>query len=337
MRIALDSMGGDKAPAVNVEGAILAAREMDLELVLVGDETAIRKELARHEIGELKISLKEASQVVGMDESPIFAMRRKKDSSIVRAVELLREGKVEALVSAGNTGATVAAAKIYLDTIPGVDRAAIATLMPTPDGSSVLLDAGANVDSRPRNLYQFAVMGSIYAECILGKARPRVGLLSIGHEESKGNELTKEAHRLLKDSSLNFAGNVEGRDVFNGRVEVVVCDGFIGNVVLKTCEGMAETLEGSLRQELKRGLRARLGAFLNQRAYRNFQKQGDYAERGGAPLLGIEGVCVVSHGGSSPKAIKNALKIAAEFVKCKVNERIRKALTSEDKCPDSLS
>ena len=326
MRIALDSMGGDKAPEVNVEGAVLAAKEMDLELVLVGNEAVIREELARHEIRGLKISLKGASQVVGMDESPISAMRRKKDSSIVRAIGLLREEKVEAVVSAGNTGATVAAAKICLATIPGVDRPAIATLMPTPAGPSVLLDAGANVDSRPKNLYQFAVMGSIYAEYILGKARPRVGLLSIGHEESKGNELTKEAHRLLKGSSLNFVGNVEGRDIFNGRVEVIVCDGFIGNVVLKTCEGIAETLEGSLRQELRRGLRARLGALLNQRAYRNFQKQGDYAERGGAPLLGIEGVCVVSHGGSSPKAIKNALKMASEFVKYKVNEYIRRAL-----------
>lgn len=334
MRIALDGMGGDNAPAINVEGAVLAAREMDLELVLVGDEIAIRKELARHKIRGLKISLKGASQVVGMDEPPIFAMRRKKDSSIVRAVELLREGKVEALVSAGNTGATVAAAKIYLDTIPGVDRSAIATLMPTSDGSSVLLDAGANVDSRPRNLCQFAVMGSIYAECVLGKAHPRVGLLSIGHEESKGNELTKKAHCLLKNSSLNFVGNVEGRDVFNGRVKVVVCDGFIGNVVLKTCEGVAETLKSSLRQELKRSLKAKLGTFLNRKAYKNFQKQGDYTERGGAPLLGIEGVCVISHGGSSPKAIKNALKIAAEFVEYKVNERISKALTRENKCPD---
>lgn len=335
MRIALDSMGGDKAPEVNVEGAVLAAKEMDLELVLVGNEAVIGEELARHEIRGLKISLKGASQVVGMDESPISAMRSKKDSSIVRAIGLLREEKVEAVVSAGNTGATVAAAKICLATIPGVDRPAIATLMPTPAGPSVLLDAGANVDSRPKNLYQFAVMGSVYAEHILGKARPRVGLLSIGQEESKGNELTKEAHRLLKDSSLNFVGNVEGRDIFNGRVEVIVCDGFIGNVVLKACESLAETLESSLRQELGRGFWTRLGVLLSRKAYGNFQRKVDYAERGGAPLLGIEGVCIVSHGGSSSKAIKNALKMASEFVKHEVNEHIRKALAPENKCPDS--
>ncbi len=335
MRIALDGMGGDNAPEINVEGAVLAAKEMDLELVLVGDEVAIREELARHKIGELKISLKGASEVVGMDESPISAIRRKKDSSIIRAIGLLREGKVEAVVSAGNTGATVAAAKIYLTTIPGVDRPAIATLMPTPNGPSVLLDVGANVDSRPRNLYQFAVMGSIYAEYVLGNARPRVGLLSIGEEESKGNELTKEAHRLLKNSSLNFVGNVEGRDIFNGRVEVVVCDGFIGNVVLKACESFAEILESSLRQELGKGLWTKLGVLLNRKAYGNFQRKVDYAERGGALLLGVEGICVISHGGSSPKAVKNALQMASEFVKYKVNEYIRKELAPEKKCLDS--
>lgn len=326
MRIALDGMGGDKAPQVNVEGAILAAREMDLELVLVGDEAAIREELAKYEIGELRISLEGASEVIGMDESPISAMRRKKDSSIVKAIGLLREEKVEAVVSAGNTGATVAAAKIYLATIPGVDRAAIATLMPTPAGPSVLLDAGANVDSRPKNLYQFAIMGSIYAEYILGKAEPRVGLLSIGHEKSKGNELTKEVYRLLKGSSLNFVGNVEGRDIFSGQVEVIVCDGFIGNVVLKACESLAETLESSLRQELGRGLWTRLGVLLSNKAYRDFQRKVDYAERGGAPLLGVEGVCIISHGSSSPKAIKNALKVASEFVKYQVNKHIEKAI-----------
>lgn len=326
MRIALDGMGGDKAPQVNVQGAVLAAKEMGLELVLVGDEAVIKRELARHETGQLKVSLEGASEVIGMDESPISAMRRKKDSSIVKAVGLLREGKVKAVVSAGNTGATVAAAKIYLDTIPGVDRAAIATLMPTPAGPSVLLDAGANVDSRPRNLYQFAVMGSIYAEYILGKAEPRVGLLSIGHEKSKGNELTKEVYRLLKGSFLNFAGNVEGRDIFSGQVEVIVCDGFIGNVVLKACESLAETLESSLRQELGRGLWTKLGVLLSKKAYRDFQKKVDYAERGGAPLLGVEGVCVISHGGSSPKAIKNAVKVASEFVKHRVNEHIREAI-----------
>ncbi len=327
MRIALDAMGGDnKASEVNVEGAVLAAREMDLEIVLVGDMAVMKRELARHETGQLKISLEGASEVIGMDESPISAIRRKKDSSITRAIGLLRDRKVEAVVSAGNTGATVAAAKIYLATIPGVDRAAIATLMPTPAGPSVLLDAGANVDSRPRNLYQFAVMGSIYAEDILGRAEPRVGLLSIGHEKSKGNELTKEVYRLLEDSSLNFRGNIEGRDIFSSQVDVIVCDGFIGNVVLKACESLAETLERSLRQELKKSLRTKLGVLLSRKAYRNFQRKVDYAERGGAPLLGVDGVCIISHGGSSPKAIKNALKVASEFVKHRVNEHIGKAI-----------
>lgn len=326
MRIALDVMGGDKAPYVNVEGAVLAAEELGLELVLVGDETAVRKELSRYETGNLKISLEGASEVIGMDESPLSAIRKKKDSSIVKAIRLLREGKVAAVVSAGNTGATVVTAKIHLATIPGVDRPAIATLMPTPKGPSVLLDVGANVDCRPKNLYQFAVMGSIYAEYILGKVNPRVGLLSIGHEGSKGNDLTKEAYRLLKNSSLNFAGNIEGRDIFGGRVEVIVCDGFIGNVVLKACESLAETLECSLRQELGKGFWTRLGVLFSKKAYRDFKKKVDYAERGGAPLLGAEGVCIISHGSSSPKAIKNALKMASEFVEHRVNEHIGKAI-----------
>ncbi len=327
MRVAIDSMGGDKAPQVNVEGAVSAAKEMDLELILVGDETAIKKELARHQTKHLKISLKGASQVVGMDELPISAIRGKKDSSIARAVKLLQEGRAEALVSAGNTGAALAAAKIYLGTLPGVDRPAIATSMPTPTGTSILLDAGANVNSRPRSLCQFAIMGSIYAEYILGKSRPKVGILSIGEEEWKGNELTRETCRLLEGTSMNFVGNVEGRDIFNGQVDVIVCDGFIGNIVLKACEGLAETLERSLREELSRKLRTRLGVLLIKRAYQDFQKKVDYAERGGAPLLGIDSVCIISHGSSSPKAIKNAIRVAWELVNRRVNEHIKEAIS----------
>lgn len=326
MRVAIDSMGGDKAPQVNVEGAVSAAKEMDLELVLVGDEAAIKKELAKHPTEDLKISLEGASQIVGMDEVPISAIRKKKDSSIVKAVRLLQEGRAEAVVSAGNTGAALAAAKIYLGTLPGVDRPAIATSMPTRRGTSILLDAGANVDSRPENLCQFAVMGSIYAEYILGKSRPKVGILSIGEEEWKGNELTREAYRLLEGTSINFMGNVEGRDIFSGNADVIVCDGFIGNIVLKASEGLAETLESSLREELNRKLRTRLGVLLIKEAYRDFQRKVDYAERGGAPLLGIDGVCIISHGSSSPKAIKNATRVAWELVSCQVNERIKEAI-----------
>ncbi|MCK4437035.1 phosphate acyltransferase PlsX [bacterium] len=327
MRVAIDSMGGDKAPQVNVEGAVSAAKEMDLELILVGDETAIKKELARHETKGLKISLKRATEVVGMDESPISAIRRKKDSSIIKAVKLLQEGRAEAMVSAGNTGAALAAGKIYLGTLPGVDRPAIAASMPTPTSISILLDAGANVDSKPKNLCQFAIMGSIYAEYILGKPKPKVGILSIGEEEWKGNELTREAYRLVKETSMNFIGNVEGRDIFNGQVDVIVCDGFIGNIVLKAAEGLAETLESSLRKELGRRMRARLGALFIKRAYGDFQKKVDYAERGGAPLLGIDGVCIISHGSSSPKAIKNAIRVARELVSRQVNEHIKEAIS----------
>ena len=333
MRVAIDSMGGDKAPQVNVEGAVSAAKELDLELILVGDEKAIKKELARHQTKGLKISLEGASQVVGMNEPPISAIRGKKDSSIARAVKLLQEGRAEALVSAGNTGAALAAGKIYLGTLPGVDRPAIATSMPTPTGISILLDAGANVDSRPKNLCQFAIMGSIYAEYILGKSKPKVGILSIGVEERKGNELTREAYRLLEETSINFMGNVEGRDIFSGAADVIVCDGFIGNIVLKAAEGLAETLESSLREELGRKLRTRLGVLLIKRAYRDFQKKVDYAERGGAPLLGIDGVCIISHGSSSPKAIKNAIRVAWELVSRQINEHIKEAISKWEDPP----
>jgi len=321
--IALDAMGGDHAPANPVAGAILAVRELGSRVILVGRQDELEAELSRFGPRDPSISIVHASEAVGMDESPGLALRRKKDSSLRVAANLVHEGKADALVSAGNSGAIMATAMIVLGTVEGVDRPALAAVVPNLRGYSVWLDVGANVDSKPQHIYQWAVMAHIYARNILGIDTPRVGLLSIGEEAGKGNDLVKETFKLLKDSGLNFIGNVEGHDIFNGNADVIVCDGFTGNVALKVIESATETLFHFLRQEFSRSWRTRLGYLLSRPAFKGFKKRIDYAEFGGVPLLGVRGATIISHGRSSPRAIRNALRVAGEVVDHRVNQQIQ--------------
>jgi glycerol-3-phosphate acyltransferase PlsX len=316
-------MGGDRAPGAIVEGALQAAREFDQDIVLVGDSGAIGAELKRLG-GELPIQ--HASQVVAMDESPSDALRRKRQSSIRIAFELVKRGEADGVVSAGNSGATLALGMVVLGRLDGVDRPALASLLPSLEGRTLLIDVGANVDCRARNLFQFALMGSVFLENVLGIAKPRVGLLSIGEEDSKGNDLVRRSHDLLRASSLNFIGNVEGREIFLGGVDVVVCDGFVGNVCLKLSEGLAEAIARMLRTEFEGSMSSMLGYFLARGAFGRFKKTIDYSEYGGAPLLGINGIGIVCHGKSTPKAIKNAVKMAADFVRQEVNLHLTEGL-----------
>jgi glycerol-3-phosphate acyltransferase PlsX len=317
-------MGGDAGPAVNVEGAVAAARELGLGVILVGVQEEIRRHLDRHDLRGLPIKVRHASEVVEMGESPSTALRKKKDSSIRVAVDLVRSGDADAVVSAGNTGAVMAITLVVLGPLAGVERPAIAAALPTLAGHAILLDVGANVDCKPRHLIQFAIMGNVYARQILGKARPRVGLLSIGEEETKGNELTKEAFRALEEEpGIEFIGNVEGVDVFKGYADVVVCDGFTGNVALKIGESVAETIMALVREEVTADLRSRAGALLLKPAFRRLQRRLDYSEVGGAPLLGVNGITIISHGRSSAKAIRNALRVAGDCVKSRVLDNIR--------------
>jgi len=327
--IALDAMGGDHAPRAEVEGAILGARELGVRVLLVGIERDIRQELDRHGHRDLPIEIVPATEVVAMTDSPAQAFRRKKDSSLHVAARLVRDGKADALVSAGNTGAVMTVARFVLGTLPSVDRPALAGACPNmKDKVSVILDVGANVDSKPEHLEQFGVMGDIYYRAIWGVKRPRVALLSIGEEESKGNELTREAAARLKQAPLNFVGNVEGRDVFRGNVDVVVCDGFIGNIALKLSEGLAEHITGMLKKAIKNSLTSQIGYALAKRAFDAFRKRTDYSEYGGAPLLGVRGVTVIGHGRSNPNAIKNAIRVAAELCRARVNEKIEQELSA---------
>src|SRR5437867_2831578 len=329
MKIAVDAMGGDFGPAVVVEGAVAASREFGLASVLVGDKAAIEREIGRLRAQDLPLSVRHASQVVGMAEPPSQALRRKRDSSLRVAAELVKEGECDALVSAGNTGAAMAIGMFALGVLPGVDRPAIAAALPSLSGYTVLIDAGANVDPKPRHLFQFAVMGHVYARDIIGKDHPRVGLLSVGEEEGKGNELTREAFEQLRGSSLNFIGNVEGRDIYNGRCDVVVTDGFTGNVCLKISESLAEMLTAMMREELTRDMRSKVGAALVVPAFQRCKRRIDSTEMGGAPLLGIDGAAIICHGASPVKAIKNAVRVARDWAKAGVNEHIKAALEAE--------
>ena len=327
--IALDAMGGDNAPRAEVEGAVLAARELDVRVVLVGIEATVRQELARHRAKGLPIDVANATEVIAMTDSPSQAFRRKKDSSVHVAARLVREGKADGLVSAGNTGAVMTTVRFILGTLAAVDRPALAAPFPTSKGTvTVIIDVGANVDSKPEQMEQFAVMGEIYYRAIFGTKRPRVALLSIGEEEMKGNELTREAANLLKQTTLNFTGNVEGRDVFNGDVDVIVCDGFIGNVALKISEGVVLHITGLLKTALTSSLSAKAGYVLARKAFKDFRKKIDYSEYGGAPLLGVRGTAVIGHGSSNPNAIKNAIRVAAELCRSKVNEKIDRELAA---------
>jgi glycerol-3-phosphate acyltransferase PlsX len=327
--IALDAMGGDHAPRVEVEGAILAARELDVHLLLVGLEAAVKHELGRHRYRGQSIEVVDATEVITMRDSPSQAFRRKKNSSLHVAAHLVRDGKAEALVSAGNTGAAMTVARFVLGTLPSVDRPALAAAFPNvKEKVSVILDVGANVDSKAAQIEQFAVMGEIYYRTIFGVRKPRVALLSIGEEEMKGNELTREAFNRLKHSSLNFVGNVEGRDVFRGNVDVIVCDGFIGNVALKISEGVAEHIGGMLKKAIKSSLASQIGYALSKRAFDDFRKRIDYSEYGGAPLLGVRGITIIGHGGSNANAVKNAIRVAAELCRSRVNEKIEQELSA---------
>lgn len=329
MKIALDAMGGDDAPAAIVEGAVLAARELDVELILVGDEKEIQKELSRHPAQGLPLSVHHAPQRVAMHESPSSVIRKKRDSSIWIATELVQKSKAVAVISAGNTGASMATALFILGPMAGVERPAIATPLPTLKGTSILIDVGANVDCKPQHLFQFAIMGSIYAKEILGIPEPKVGLLSIGEEDTKGNELTKEVFKMLKASTLRFIGNVEGRDVYIGGADVIVCDGFIGNVALKISEGLSDAIIQFLKKEITASFFSKLGYFLLKPAFSRFRRKVDYAEYGGAPLLGVDGISIICHGRSSGKAIKNAVRVAKESYSRGVNQLIKEQIEKQ--------
>jgi len=330
MNVVLDAMGGDHAPTVNIDGAVETVHESeDIHVTLVGDEATIRKELKGRKYNAGRISIVHASQVVEMHESPSSAIRKKRDSSIRVGLGLVKTGKADAFVSAGNSGAVMGASLLLLGRSKGVDRPAIATLMPNLKDKFLLLDVGASVDCTPENLHQFALMGNIYCQLILGRDKPKVGLLGIGEEDIKGNELTKEAFKLIEQSSLNFIGNIEGREIFSGKADVVVCDGFTGNIALKISEGLAETIIKMLKREISGITAGRLGYLMLRPAFRNFKKKTDYDEFGGAPLLGINGTSIISHGRSSSKAIKNALKVADEFSRKRVYEAISAAIQSD--------
>ena len=327
-RIAIDAMGGDHAPGVVIEGVLLAERELGVEMVLVGQKDAIEQQLARHS-GAPKFDIVTASQVVPMHESPSAALR-KKDSSMKVGFEMMRRGEVDAVVSAGNSGAMMALGMFVVGTLSQVVRPAILVVVPSQQQGTVIVDAGANVECKPRHLVQFGFMGAIYAECVLGVARPRVGVLSNGEEDNKGNELTRAASEQLSATSLNYIGYVEGRDIFNGKVDVVVCDGFTGNVALKTMEGLAGFAGEVLKSAFNKNLTSRLGYLISRNSLKEAYRRLDYAEYGGAPLIGLDGVAIVAHGGSNPLAIKNAIRAARDAVDQKVNQHIAEALADGD-------
>jgi glycerol-3-phosphate acyltransferase PlsX len=323
MQIAVDAMGGDHAPRAVVRGAYMAAREDRVRVLLVGHRDRIAPELARCGPPADRIELVHAEEAVAMDEPAAAAVRKKRSSSLRLCAELVKEGRAQAMVTAGNTGAAMIAAKMVIGTIVGVDRPALAAVVPSASGRTVLLDAGANVDTRPALLRQFAVMGHFYAQEVLRVRSPRIGLLSIGEEEGKGTELTREVFRVLKTTGLNFVGNVEGGDLFNAAVDVVVCDGFVGNAVLKSAESLAQLLGRMLRDELKRSVRTRIGFLLAKPAFDNLRRRTDYREYGAAPLLGIEGGCFIGHGRSNSRAMQNSIRRAVEFCNAQVHVKIR--------------
>ena len=325
IKIAVDGMGSDNSPHSEVEGAVQAAKDYGVHVILVGKE-AVLGPLLKTKMRGASVELRNATEVIAMDESPTAALRKKRDSSIRVAADLVRSGEAIGLVSAGNTGAVMAISKMVIGAVPGVDRPALATVLPTLKGHVVLLDVGANVDCKPHHLVQFAIMGHLFSKKIVGVASPRVGLMSVGEEESKGNDLTKEVYKALKELRLNFIGNVEGRDIYNGRADVIVCDGFTGNVALKTSEGLIEAVVQLLKEELASNLQAMVGALLSKQSFKRLKKRLDYSEYGGAPLLGLRGVSIICHGRSSGNAIKNAIKVAKEFAENQVNEKLETEL-----------
>ena len=336
--IALDAMGSDRAPKPEIEGAIHAARQYGVRVLLVGPETLVTPELQRHlSAARLPIEVVHASEYITMEDK-VEAIRAKRDNSMRVGLRLVREGQANGFVTAGNTGAAMATAKIVLGAVPGLDRPALAAVFPTAPGNpAMLLDVGANVDCTPQNLEQFAVMGDVYFRAMFGKRPaihgPRVGLLSIGEEEGKGNDLTREAFQLLKQLPLNFVGNVEGRDLYNGKVDVIVADGFVGNVALKISEGVANLVRTALKESLKATITRQVGALLSRSAFTDFKKRLDHTEYGGAPLLGVRGVCIITHGSSNANAMKNAIRVAAEFSRRGINDSIERGLASLHPAP----
>ena len=331
--IAVDAMGADRAPKPEVEGAIHAARDLNVRVLLVGHRDVVSNELARHsEARGLPIEVIHASEFIGMDEKAALAVKNKRDSSMRVGLRLVKEGKADGFVSAGNTGAAMVTAKMVLGVLPGVDRPALATVFPTAaNTATIMLDVGANVDCKPHNLQQFAIMGNVYFKAIFSgqyvtASSPRVGLLSVGEEETKGNDLTRDAFQLIKALPLNFMGNVEGRDLYNGRADVIVCDGFVGNVALKVSEGMVEAIRSILKEALQASIARQMGYLLSRNAFADFKKRLDYSEHGGAPLLGLKGVAIVSHGSSNGNAIKNAIRLAAEFARSGLNQKIEEQI-----------
>ena len=328
MKIALDAMGSDRAPGVEVEGAIRAVKELGHDVILVGDETIIKEELKRYEWASDKISIVHAPERIAMHDAAAISVRRKRHSSIVVGLELLKNKEADGFVSAGNTGAVVCAAVISLRLLPGIERPGIAVVYPTLTGIAVIIDVGANIAPEAIHLLQYGIMADAYCKYILHKPNPTVGLMNIGEEDSKGTGIIKEAHTLLSESKLNFVGNIEGREVHSGKVDIVLCDGFIGNIIVKISETVADTLFKALKQEIKSNFLATLGAILTMPAFKKLKKNLDPSEHGGAPLLGIDGTCIISHGSSDAKAIKNAIKVAAEFTRQGVNKYIAEELAS---------
>ena len=330
-RVVVDAMGSDHAPHPEIDGALAAARDFQIRVVLVGQPERVLPELKRcgwRKQGDRGVEFVEAAEVIGMDEPVATSVRRKKRSSLRIGAKIVAEGLADGFVSAGNTGAATATAKMVIGTLPGVDRPALAALLPTKAAKPVLiLDVGANSDCKPYHMAQFAIMGDAYSRAVLGTQRPTVGLMSIGEEEAKGNELTKEAFPLLRDlSSLNFVGNVEGRDVFTGQVDVIVTDGFTGNVMLKLCEGLQEAVISMIRRELSASTITKAGAVLARPAFRNLKKRLDYAEYGGAPLLGVRSIVILGHGNSNARAIRNAVRNVKEFSERGAGERIEQGI-----------
>jgi glycerol-3-phosphate acyltransferase PlsX len=327
--IALDAMGSDRAPKPEIEGAIQAARHYGVRVLLIGPEAAVKAELDRHPTAlRLPLEIVHASEYITMEDK-VEAVRAKRDSSMRVGLRLVREGQANGFVTAGNTGAAMATAKVVLGAVPGLDRPALAAVFPTAPGTAaMLLDVGANVDCTAQNLEQFAVMGEIYFRRMFGTRRPRVGLLSIGEEDTKGNDLTREAFQLLKQLPMNFVGNVEGRDLYNGKVDVIVADGFVGNVALKISEGVANLVRTALRESLKATITRQVGALLSRSAFIDFKKRLDHTEYGGAPLLGVKGVCIITHGSSNANAMKNAIRVASEFSKRGINDSIERGLAT---------
>ena len=321
IKIALDVMGGDYAPLEVIKGAILAQKEMkDISLVLVGDKFSIEKYLKR--LGDTQFLIKDAPEVIRMEDPPALSIRKKKNSSIVEGINLLKSGEVQGFVSAGNTGAVVCASTLYLGLLEGIQRPGIGVLLPTLKGMSFMIDVGANIDPKPFHLLQYAIMGDAYFRIVWGKKRPKIGLLNIGEEETKGTDFLKECYNLLSQSELNFLGNIEAKDIFSGKCDVIICDGFVGNIALKVSEGLAETLTKFLKQFFKKNIVCYMGAFLIRPFLKDFFRSIDYAEYGGAPLLGIKGTVIICHGRSKAKAIKNAIKVARSQILSKLNKNI---------------